>query len=119
VRLSIKIRFDDASALGPGKVRLLELIRETGSISAAGRELGMAYSRAWNLINDVNGMFERPLVVAQPGGRRGGTAEVTPLGLEVIARYRALERELSERAATELSALERIVCRSKRKTTKQ
>jgi molybdate transport system regulatory protein len=114
MRLSVKIRFDEASALGPGKVRLLELIRETGSISAAGRELGMAYSRAWNLVNDLNAIFHEPLVVAQPGGARGGTAQVTPLGLEVITRYRSIERELSKRAATELAALERLAHRSKR-----
>src|ERR1700740_1146215 len=99
MRLSVKIRFNETSALGPGKVRLLELIAQTGSISAAGRELGMAYSRAWNLVNDLNEMFTEPLVVAQPGGAKGGTAAVTPLGLEVIANYRRIETELQQHAA--------------------
>jgi molybdate transport system regulatory protein len=109
MRLSLKIRFDDEAALGPGKVRLLELIRETGSISAAGRELGMAYTRAWKLVDELNTMFAGALVKAHPGGTRGGSATVTPLGLEVIERYRAVEASLTREAARDLAALERAL----------
>jgi molybdate transport system regulatory protein len=117
MRLSLKIRFSDEAALGPGKVRLLELICETGSISAAGRELGMAYSRAWKLVNELNEIFKEPLVIAQPGGVKGGTAAVTPLGRDVITRYRSIESDLSEHAAAQLAALDRYVRRSKRNST--
>ncbi len=56
-RAAIKIDFGTEVRLGPGKVRLLELIAETGSISAAARQMEMSYRRAWLLIDEVNGIF--------------------------------------------------------------
>ena len=69
--------------LGPGKIDLLEGIARKGSISAAAREMDMSYRRAWLLVEAMNQMFARPLVVAAPGGARGGGAQVTEFGLEV------------------------------------
>ena len=78
-------------AMGPGKADLLEAIRETGSISAAGRLLGMSYRRAWLLVDEMNACFREPLVRTRLGGAKGGGAEVTELGLEAVKRYRALQ----------------------------
>jgi molybdate transport system regulatory protein len=50
--LTARIDLDDGRALGPGKIRLLEAIDKTGSISKASRELGMSYARAWRLVDD-------------------------------------------------------------------
>jgi molybdate transport system regulatory protein len=77
--------------LGPGKVDLLEAIGRTGSISAAGRELGMSYRRAWLLVDALNHMFPQPLVNAAPGGSRGGGAKLTDYGRSVAAAYRRVE----------------------------
>jgi len=78
--------------LGPGKIRLLERIHELGSISAAAREMGMAYRHAWELVDDLNRCFAAPVVAAVSGGRRGGGAAVTPWGRELIRRFRRMER---------------------------
>jgi molybdate transport system regulatory protein len=84
-------------AIGPGKADLLEGIKVTGSISGAGRRMGMSYKRAWYLVEALNGHFPEPLVEALKGGRAGGGARLTPLGEEVLSAYR--EMEASTRAA--------------------
>ncbi|SFG89537.1 winged helix-turn-helix domain-containing protein [Methylobacterium gossipiicola] len=98
-RLSIRIDVAPGFRIGPGKVQLLEAIAEHGSISAAGRALGMSYRRAWTLVEAMNNGFGRPVVEAQTGGKAGGGARLSGLGAEVVARYRAVER------AAEASAL--------------
>ncbi len=86
-----RILFGAVTALGPGKVELLEAIAETGSISGAARRMGMSYRRAWNLVDVINKSFNRPLVVTSSGGRGGGGAEITQACREVLARYRDIE----------------------------
>jgi molybdate transport system regulatory protein len=105
-RLTIRIDFERERRMGPGKVRLLEQLSELGSISAAGRAMGMSYRRAWELIADLNATFEQPLVEARTGGRRGGGAALTPFGRELVREYRAIEASAREAAGTHIAALE-------------
>lgn len=84
-------------AIGPGKAALLKGIKETGSISAAGRRMGMSYKRAWYLVESLNGHFSTPLVEAKKGGKSGGGAELTVLGDEVLSAYLEME-QLTEKA---------------------
>lgn len=90
--LRIRVPRGAEVALGPGKAALLEAIAETGSISAAGRKLGMSYRKAWLLVDQMNGNFTQPLVVSAKGGAKGGGATVTPFGQDVLAWYRDMER---------------------------
>ena len=106
-RLKLRIDFEDGRALGPGKVRLLELVDQTGSISAAARSMEMSYRRAWLLIDAMNQTFREPVVATRGGGAGGGGAALTPFGLEVAASYRAMEREVAAALAERVSALER------------
>ncbi|RMG37754.1 MAG: LysR family transcriptional regulator [Gammaproteobacteria bacterium] len=96
-------------ALGPGKVDLLRKVGECGSISAAGRALGIPYKRAWLLIDTLNTGFGRPLVETATGGKGGGGAVLTSLGQQVVACYEALERRLNAEASTELAALRALL----------
>ena len=89
--IRIGIPLGEHYAMGPGKADLLEAIQETGSISAAGRRLGMSYRRAWLLVDEMNRCFSAPLVEARLGGAGGGGATVTALGLEAVRRYRLLQ----------------------------
>lgn len=91
--------------LGPGKADLLERIGRCGSIAAAGREMGMSYKRAWELIGTLNAMFRAPLVESTRGGPGGGGAVLTELGREVLAQYRAFEEEAAAAGATRLTTL--------------
>ncbi len=105
---SLSIRLDLAPGLrvGPGKVRLLELVAEHGSISAAGRALGMSYRRAWLLLHELNRGLPAPVIVAAPGGRSGGGAVLTPFGRRLVASYRAIERDAGRAAASHLAGLD-------------
>lgn len=109
--LTLRILADGKAAIGPGKARLLEAIAQTGSISAAAREMGMSYRRAWLLVEEVNASFAKPLVVAAAGGKRGGGAEVTAAGLEIVRRFLEMESKASAAIATDLRRFERLLRR--------
>jgi molybdate transport system regulatory protein len=113
-RISLRLGFDGDRALGPGKVRLLELIAETGSISAAGRAMKMSYRRAWMLVDELNRMFREPLVEARPVGAHGGGAHLTGTGDDVIQRYREIESNLTADANAHIAALEKMLANPKR-----
>src|SRR5215468_10340902 len=105
---SLFVRIDLASGdhIGPGKVDLLEQISEQGSIAAAGRAMGMSYRRAWELVEELNETFGRPVVQPRTGGKAGGGAELTPLGYFVIGRYRAIQKVVERASLNHLSALQ-------------
>jgi molybdate transport system regulatory protein len=105
----LRIVLEPDIAIGPGKADLLEGIRDTGSIAAAGRRLGMSYKRAWLLVETMNRCFKRPLVEASKGGRAGGGARLTELGEEVLARYRRMETLTADAIEPEMAALRRSV----------
>ena len=101
----IRLFLDDSAMLGPGKAALLEGIARTGSISAAGRDLGMSYKRAWTLVEDLNAMFREPLVESARGGPGGGGATLTDTGRQVLTLYREIEAASAAINAERLAAL--------------
>jgi molybdate transport system regulatory protein len=104
-QLSIRIDLGPELRIGPGKIALLEQIAALGSISAGGRALDMSYRRAWELIEDLNQTFGKPVVESRSGGKKGGGATLTPLGLSLISRYRAMERAAAAATEPHLEAL--------------
>ncbi len=107
--LRIRLLIGADTALGPGKAALLESIDRHGSIAAAARELSMSYRRAWNLADSINNAFREPLVATATGGKGGGGATVTPFGLEVLARYRAIEDKAAASIADDLADFTRLM----------
>lgn len=106
-RVKISLIFESGARIGPGKARLLESIRESGSISAAARDMRMSYKRAWMLLDSMNQAFTEPLVAAAPGGAGGGGAVLTGFGAEVLERYRRIEALADAHSAADLAALAR------------
>lgn len=104
--LSLRIDLDGGGRIGPGKIALLEQIAARGSISAAGRALGMSYRRAWELLDDMNGLFGRAVAASQVGGKGGGGATLTPLGQALVTRYREIESAATRAARPHIDALE-------------
>ena len=90
-RPRIRIKAGKDIALGPGKVDLLEAIETAGSISAAARELGLSYRRAWDLVDTMNHCFKHPLVARVKGGKGGGGAQLTDEGRDILKLYRTME----------------------------
>jgi molybdate transport system regulatory protein len=106
-RIRVSIVFESGARIGPGKAALLESIRDTGSISAAARDMGMSYKRAWVLLDSINQAFTEPVVKAAPGGPGGGGAILTPFGAEVLERYRRIHERAAATAADDVEALKR------------
>lgn len=104
---SIKIRLHhhDQIAFGPGKADLLDAIKEHGSISAAGRSMGMSYKRAWDLIQTMNQSFKQPLVTTSKGGSQKGGAIVTAMGEKVLNQYREAQKIADVATAEQLKTL--------------
>lgn len=109
--LHLRLDFGGERSLGPGKIRLLELINETGSISAAGRALEMSYRQAWLLVDELNRMFKEPVVSAQTGGGGGGGTVVTEAGNTVVRLYRDMEQRAYGASTSDVRALSRLVVR--------
>lgn len=97
-RLSPRLRIFATGeiALGPGKAELLEHVAETGSLSEAARQMEMSYMKAWLLVQVMNRCFLQSLVTLERGGRKGGSAQLTESGKEVLALYREMERSATK-----------------------
>lgn len=106
LRVILRFDFPPDERLGRGKMMLLEKIRETGSISAAGRSMDMSYRRAWLLVDAMNRMFSAPVVESQRGGKQGGGALVTSFGEELLKRFRGMEEKTKAALADDLDWLE-------------
>ncbi|MFA5581696.1 MAG: winged helix-turn-helix domain-containing protein [Paracoccaceae bacterium] len=104
-RLRLRILFGADVMMGPGKADLLGHIRATGSISAAGRAMGMSYKRAWMLVEAMNTAFRNPLVESTRGGQKGGGARLTDAGAAVLEHYRRIEARIAEASADDIAAL--------------
>ena len=111
LRLTLRIDRDGMRCLGPGKIRLLELIAEHGSIAKAGRAMGMSYRRAWLLVEALTTSLGEPVVTARPGGAGGGGAVVTPAGARLVACYRGMERVTTAAAEESLRMLQDMLVR--------
>ena len=100
-------------------MRLLDAVAETGSISSAGRALGMSYRRAWMLIDDLNSSFHRKVVSTTLGGKEGGGAKLTPFGQELVKRYRAIEASATKATRSHVAFLARALRTDAAGTTKR
>lgn len=109
--IKIRIDFDHERYIGHGKIQLLELIGQHGSIAQAAKAMDMSYKRAWYLIDEFNSMFADPLIERQHGGRGGGAARLTPFGLELVRQYRDMEAKALTVFAKPLSAMEKHLTR--------
>src|SRR5215217_2275156 len=107
-RLKVSIVFESGARIGPGKVKLLESIRDTGSISAAAREMGMSYKRAWLLLDSLNAAFEPTVVTTTLGGSGGGGTRLTDFGHELLERYCRMEEQTQATFDEDLARLQRV-----------
>ncbi|MFT9459591.1 MAG: winged helix-turn-helix domain-containing protein [Acetobacter orientalis] len=107
LRLTLRLDADGKPAIGHGKIKLLEQLAETGSISAAGRAMGMSYRRTWLLVDSLNSLFAQPLVATRPGG--GGGAVLTETGQTVLHLYKDIEQQAARASAASLTKLTRLL----------
>jgi molybdate transport system regulatory protein len=103
MRIQVRVELGAGHRIGPGKVDLLEAIGEMGSITAAGRRLGMSYRRAWLLVSALNQMFDEAVVETVAGGAHGGGARLTAFGERLVSAYRTLEKATGDVASEQLA----------------
>ena len=94
VKLRLQVMSAETGAIGPGKAAVLEAIQTHGSITRAGRALGMSYKRCWALVDEMNRCWRLPLVTAVRGGPAQG-AVLTDEGVLILDAFRSLERRLA------------------------
>lgn len=105
----IRFDLDSGPRIGPGKVALLEAIANTGSISAAARQMGMSYRKAWLLIDAFNNTFSEPVISTETGGDHGGGAKLTRTGEEVLRLFREMESKAIAAIEPSRRAFEKLV----------
>ncbi|MEQ1770571.1 MAG: LysR family transcriptional regulator [Devosia sp.] len=103
----LRVTFSGDFYLGPGRADLLEGIAATGSISAAGKAMGMSYKRAWSLVQALNEGFGAALVETSRGGSAQGGAALTEDGEAVLVHYRAMQDATRKAIATEMKAMQK------------
>jgi molybdate transport system regulatory protein len=101
----VRVDFPGDCSIGPGKISLLEGVARTGSLSAAARDLGMSYRRAWLLLHNTNAAFHEPVAELAVGGKDGGGAQLTAFGRRLVADFRAFEEAVDELAASRFGTL--------------
>jgi molybdate transport system regulatory protein len=116
--LSIRVQLD-SGRLGPGKVALLEAIARERSLAGAARAMDMSYKRAWELLAELNDMFDEPVALTLPGRNIGGGTELTAFGERVIALYHAIERRASQAAAAATQELSAATARGGRSAARR
>jgi len=104
---TVRIKQGRTGILGPGKGKLLAAIAEAGSISGAARAMGMSYKRAWDLVSDLNRLFDEPMVTTSFGGAKGGGAALTQFGQDVLARYHRMLKAADTAMADDIAWLDR------------
>ena len=105
--IKIRIDFDGDRYIGHGRIQLLELIGQHGSIAKAAKAMDMSYKRAWYLMDEFNAMFADPLIERHHGGKGGGAAKLTPFGAELIRQYRDMEAKALSVFAKSLLSIEK------------
>lgn len=109
LKLRMRVSVGELIAVGPGKIALLEALAETGSISAAARQLGMSYRRAWLLIDELNRSLKQPAVASASGGAAGGGSVLTENGRQLLALYRAIEAQALQACQTDIQRLLKLL----------
>ncbi len=108
-RFRMRVMSGESIAIGPGKIELLEAIRDARSITAAAKTMGMSYRRAWMLVDEVNRSLKKPAVASAIGGDQGGGSELTETGELLVRTYRKIETHAAASCAKDIEALIALV----------
>ncbi|MFZ5543437.1 MAG: winged helix-turn-helix domain-containing protein [Pseudomonadota bacterium] len=108
-RFRLRISVGELIAFGPGKIALLEAIRDHGSLTAAAQALGISYRRAWTMLDETQRALRYPAVASAAGGQQGGGSMLTPVGEEIVERYRRIEQQAAQACAEDLQALQALL----------
>ncbi len=103
IRLKVYVRED---MVGGGKLELLRIVGETGSISSAAKIMGLDYKRAWFLLDTLQRCFKNPLFLTNRGGGSSGGTSLTELGIQLIEKFNKTDTEVKKVTSEFLKWLE-------------
>ena len=92
IRSRIWIEKDGEPFIGFGRIKLLKMVDDKMSINAAAKELKMSYRKAWKLLNEMNLMTEKPIVIKNIGGKDGGGTVLTAYGKQLIQDFETINK---------------------------
>lgn len=92
--VQLRMGLKNKESFGKGKIKLLALVKELGSILKAANEMGMSYRHAWGKIKRMEKDVEAPLVISRRGGRDGGETVLTPIGEELLRVFNEKTKEV-------------------------
>lgn len=106
IRPTVKLRLcGERPFLGPGVAQLLSLIDATESVRMASQQMGLSYSKAWKMISVLEEELGEAVVLRCQGGKHGGSARISPFGLDLLEKYRRLEEECQAFARSRFRAI--------------
>lgn len=94
--LTLRLVQNGKRFFGPGVVQLAERIEKGLSLRQAAQDMGMAYSKAWRIMNDFEAAVGFPLVLRKRGGSGGGGSTLTPQGQQLLDGYRQFLEKAGE-----------------------
>jgi molybdate transport system regulatory protein len=108
-RLFIRIDSEFGCKIETKQIALLETIQRQGSITGTAKFLGLSYRGTQNQIDAINKALHEPAVSSHSGGLKGGGAALTPLGIQLVELYRAIEERAQAVGLPEREALHRLM----------
>lgn len=95
-KFNLWLEMEGEVVLSKWRVRLLEAVADTGSITSAAAVMGVPYRRAWERINEMEARIGEALVETEVGGVGGGGAQLTPRARDLISRFHRFAEGLDE-----------------------
>lgn len=95
--------------IGQGRARLLEKIKELGSISQAAQSSEISYRQAWAMVNEMNKGAKKKIVIKTKGGNNGGGTILTNEGENLLKQFHQMETDLQKFKLTISSKLNKII----------
>ncbi len=104
-RIKLWVEKDGQLVLSDYRVRILQLVEETGSLAEAAERLGLSYRRTWGKVREIEENLGLSLVASEVGGARGGSSSLTEDGRRLVALYERLRRRMEGELGREFRQL--------------
>ena len=98
MKANVKLWIEDDGGLpifGDGRLKLLEAIKETGSLKAASERLGMLYRHAWGQVKKMEERMKVRLTEPTTGGKHGGGSVLTADAEKIIKEFAKMKRDIN------------------------
>jgi molybdate transport system regulatory protein len=78
------------------RYKLLQFIKEKGSLKAAADEMKTSYRKAWGDLKKAESLLGYELIVRQRGGKDGGQSHLTEKAVKLLEAYDVLHTRMDD-----------------------